>query len=376
MSEDRAQRLRLLVETSAGTPMGVLLRSFWQPIAIASTLNRGNAKPIRALSEDLTLYRGEGGKFHLIGARCAHRGTVLHTGSIEGDSLRCMYHGWRYDGNGRVVEMPAERGGISHEVVATVGYPCFEYAGLVFAYLGPQPAPAFDLPRKTFLEDSARHLFPFEETWDCHWFQQIENSLDAAHVSFAHMWGRSNRFGERITSVVPTLAYEETCAGLRQIATRSPDNVRISDWTFPNNNHVLVPGPKRDDPWSHLCVWAVPIDETATMRFTVLSSEPGCDWFERDHDPAFQPAAHREALFSGGQLPELRTIQALNVQDYVAVRGQGVIADRAAEYLGHSDAGIAKLRQLFWRELGAIQECRATKAWQRLPEVPTMPTPA
>lgn len=356
--------------------MGTLLRSFWHPVAIAASILPGTARPLRVLSEDLTLYRGESGAFHLIGARCAHRGTLLQTGEVDGDGLRCMYHGWRYDGTGRVTDMPAERGGITGDVVTIEGYPCTEYAGFVFAYLGPQPAPVFDLPRKWFLEDPKRHIFPFHETWDCHWFQQIENSLDAAHVSFAHMWGRSNRFGERITASVPALDYRETSAGILQTATRSPDNVRVSDWTFPNNNHVLVPGPQREDPWSHLCVWAVPIDEMATMRFTVISSEPGCDWFERDHDPHFQPADHRSALFAGGKLPELNTIQALNVQDYVAVVGQGTVADRAAEHLGQTDAGIAKLRSLFFRELAAIREGRPPKVWTRLAEVPAMPTPA
>jgi nitrite reductase/ring-hydroxylating ferredoxin subunit len=64
---------------------------------------------VRILGEDLTLFRGESGTPYLIGGRCAHRCTVLHTGWVQADQIRCMYHGWRYDGTGRCTEMPAER---------------------------------------------------------------------------------------------------------------------------------------------------------------------------------------------------------------------------------------------------------------------------
>src|SRR5580698_4227311 len=135
----REERLRRLTETGPGTPMGTLLRQFWQPIAIANKLAPGTARAIRIMSEDLTLYRGEGGAPHLIGGRCAHRCTVLHTGWVEADQIRCMYHGWRYDGAGQCTEMPAERQLMQDVRVA--GYPLHEYGGLIFAYLGAGPAP-------------------------------------------------------------------------------------------------------------------------------------------------------------------------------------------------------------------------------------------
>ena len=83
--------------------------------------------------------------------------------------------------------------------------------------------------------------------------------MDAVHVSFVHHAGKVGPFGETVTSAIPQLEYQETDAGIRQIATRAKDNVRISDWTFPNYNHIVIPAIK-GDPWIDTCVWRVPIE--------------------------------------------------------------------------------------------------------------------
>ena len=106
----RAEKFNLLTQTAADAPMGKLLRKFWQPIAVSKDLAPGAGQPIRVLGEDLTLYRGESGRAYLVGGRCAHRLTLLHTGWIEGDNIRCMYHGWQYDGTGQCVHRPVEQG--------------------------------------------------------------------------------------------------------------------------------------------------------------------------------------------------------------------------------------------------------------------------
>ena len=90
-----------------GTLAGRYLRSFWQPVYLGKELPLGRAKPIHILGTDFTLYRGEDGQPHAVAFRCAHRGTQLSTGWVEGDNLRCFYHGWVYDGAGQCVEQPA-----------------------------------------------------------------------------------------------------------------------------------------------------------------------------------------------------------------------------------------------------------------------------
>ena len=97
-----------LIRTAPGTLAGRYMRMFWQPIYRAEDLPAGKAKPIRIMSEDFTLYRGGGGSPHVVGFRCAHRGTQLSAGWVEGDCIRCMYHGWLYDSTGQCLEQPAE----------------------------------------------------------------------------------------------------------------------------------------------------------------------------------------------------------------------------------------------------------------------------
>jgi 5,5'-dehydrodivanillate O-demethylase len=358
--------------------MGRLLRQFWQPVALSERVAKGTARAVSVMGEDLTLFRGTSGAAYLLAARCAHRCSVLHTGWIENDEIRCMYHGWRYDGAGRCTERPGEKE-TRRDLVRIAAYPVHEWRGLVFAWLGEAPAPDFDLPRKPCLEDPGRFSFAREQTWDCNWFQQVENSLDALHVSFVHVWGRMSRFGEEITTAIPKLSYAETAAGIRQVAARSPTNQRVSDWTFPNNNHIVGPGPLKTDPWVDTCVWVVPIDDANTMRFTISSVPSGdpeiCCRIAADRDPAYDPVAHYDLLFGEHRLPDTGAAQIIATQDYVAVRGQGRIVDRGNERLGSSDAGIALLRRIFLREIDALRHGRATKHWTRLEEAAALPIP-
>src|SRR5438876_5416585 len=86
--------------TGPGTLAGRYLRRFWQPVCRADDLPAGRAKPLKIMSEDFTLYRGAGGDVHAVAFRCAHRGTQLSTGWVEGDNIRCFYHGWAYGPDG------------------------------------------------------------------------------------------------------------------------------------------------------------------------------------------------------------------------------------------------------------------------------------
>ena len=96
-----------MVHTGPGTIAGRFLRNFWQPVATGGMLP-GRTRPVEVLGEKFTLYRGESGTFHLTDFHCAHRRAQLSVGWVEGDSIRCRYHGWRYDADGQCVEQPAE----------------------------------------------------------------------------------------------------------------------------------------------------------------------------------------------------------------------------------------------------------------------------
>ena len=372
------ERLRALAATGPDSDMGQLLRMFWQPVAVSHSIKPGNAKPLRVMGENLTLYRGESGRAYLVAGRCAHRRTVLHTGWVQGDEIRCMYHGWKYAGTGQCTEAPAE-GANSAARIKIDGYPVHEYCGLIFAYLGGGVAPAFDLPRKEAFEKAGLIVFSRIQVWPCNWFQMIENSLDAVHVSFVHLAGKVGPFGEAVTAAIPKLDYVETDAGIRQVATRSSTNVRISDWAFPNNNHIVTPGRTKTSPWIHRGVWNVPVDDAHTYKIGVYAipssgaeeDRATVEHFEKYGD--YNPADHHDELFLDKTWPEDPSLQLTPAQDYVAMMGQGDIVDRSQERLGKSDAGIILLRKIFWREMEAIRDGRPTKQWARLEHAEDLP---
>jgi len=372
-TERRAQELALLTQTARGTPMGDLLRQFWQPVALSGDVAPGRAKALRILSEDLTLYRGQAGNPYLVAGHCPHRCTRLHTGWVEGEEIRCVYHGWKFDGAGQCVEMPGEKESLATSV-RIAGYPLHEYRGLIFAFMGDGAAPEFDLPRKDVFEQPGRLYFTREQTWPCHWLQLVENSMDAVHVSFVHQKGKIGIFGEAVTPAIPDLEYLETDAGIRQIATRAADNVRVSDWTFPNNNHILVPGITKRHPWMDIGVWMVAVDDEHTSRLQIYSMPSSGAAADREIAAHFRkhlgynPADHHDELFHQDRYPEEMALELVSAQDYVAAIGQGAIADRMNERLVGSDAGIALLRRIFLREMDALGKGGPIKPWRRLNE--------
>lgn len=371
------------VEAGPGTPMGMLLRKFWQPVGVSSELQICEAKSIRILNEDLTLYRGESGKPYIVAQRCAHRLTLLHTGWVEKECIRCRYHGWKYDGSGQCVEMPAEDATFAAKV-RILSYPAKEYAGLVFAYMGKGIPPEF--PRKAELERDYGIKWSAAMIWPCNWFQRIENSMDAVHVSFVH---QESRLGEALSYVVPSLSYEETEWGIRQIASRSTNNIRISDFSWPNCNHIVVPTQtpskaKEQLPWTDIFNWFVPVDDGHSVLFTARSSPIRGDaarefeaWLSQC--AKYNPADHNEELFKGimpGDNVGETATALVNAQDYIVQVGQGAIADRSKERLGKSDAGVILLRKIFRRELGMIKNGRPGKDWKPKVGFARLPVPA
>ena len=366
------------VRSGPGTPMGILLRMHWQPIAVAANLPPGKALPIRVLGEDLTLYRGHSGRPYLVAARCAHRLSLLHTGWVEEDCIRCFYHGWKYDGAGQCVEAPAEKPNFPLKT-KILSYPVREYAGLTFAFMGSGNPPEFT--GKAELDRNFGVKYAYSFVWPCNWFQRIENSIDATHVSFVH---RRSTLGNTVRSDLPDLEYEETDWGIRQTASRGPGNIRISEILWPNCNHIVSPdGPNPGtNPWTDIFNYFVPVDDEHTAQFSArcapLTGAAAAEfqkWFEGN--PRYNPADNGQYLFT--QAPNFDfhdSIRLVAAQDYVAQIGQGSVVDRSKEKLGKSDAGVILLRKIFRREMEAIRKGLRSKKWLPRYELARLPVPS
>ena len=369
-----------VVHTGPATLAGRYLRMFWQPVCCSYELAASRALPVRILGEDFTVYRGAGGTPYMVGPRCAHRGTQLSVGSVEGECIRCFYHGWKYDGSGQCTEQPAEGQSFAHSV-RIPSYPVREYLGLVFAYLGAGAPPLPQYPR---FERSDISLDVAGLRRICNYFNNIDNSLDNAHVRFVHQRHRDS-VQDHVVIGDPVISVEESDWGIRRYV-RYPDG---KDLTFffgmPNinfiNGQVVDPVIKRAD----VIVFKVPVDDESHIHFEVraipLTGEEGRAWIEerrklRAQAERDRPELVRAILAGKLHLDEVdpNRIDYVMLEDEIAQTGQGSIANRSNEHLGRSDRGVFLLRKIWERELRNLAEGRPTKQWVYGPDmVPTYP---
>lgn len=370
-----------IVHTGPGTLAGRFLRMFWQPVGCSHELLAGRPLPVRILGEDFTLYRGTSGAPYLVGSRCAHRGTQLSVGSVEGECIRCFYHGWKYDGSGQCVEQPAE-GESFADKIRIPGYPAREYIGLIFAFLGGGEPPP--LPRYPRFESPEISLDVAGLRRICNYFNNIDNSLDNAHVRFVHQRHREAA-DDHVVLGDPIISVEESEWGIRRYV-RYPDG---KDLTFffgmPNinfiNGQVVDPVIKRAD----VMVFKVPVDDENHIHFEVraiaMTGDRGRAWVEerrklRAKVEEERPELVRAILTGKLHLSDVdpNRIDFVMLEDEIAQTGQGTIAVRSNEHLGRSDRGVFLLRKIWERELKNLAEGRPLKRWTyRQDMVPTYP---
>ena len=371
----QADKLELLPQCARGTAMGTLLRMFWQPVARSSALAIGHARSVRILGEDLTLYRGESGRPYLVGGRCAHRLSALHTGWIEGERIRCMYHGWQFDGTGRCTS--ARRKAIPAR--PTSGSPAIRCTNM--------PAPS----SPTWAKARRRNSSCCART--------CSNARTACCSRARRSGPATGSSSSRTRSMPPMSASSITGAGrkVRPARRRHPQARICRDRRrHPSDRDALEEqraGERLDLPQQEP-------HRGAGARRAILDRRRALERPARRHPhPAFRhlfgavgwrgSGRKDQELFRGvrrlqsGRPPRRasgreegaagRSIQLTSAQDYVAAIGQGASVDRSRELLGKSDAGIALLRRIFWRELDAIRAGRPTKAWRRLEQSSELP---
>ncbi|HEY1267503.1 MAG TPA: Rieske 2Fe-2S domain-containing protein [Candidatus Binatia bacterium] len=341
----------LLTRVGAGTPAGELLRRYWHPIAVAKELTA--EKPtqfVRVLGEDLVLFRATSGRLGLLADRCAHRGASLSYGRVEERGLACAYHGWLYDFEGQCLECPAEPAGSNfHRTVKQAAYPVQEHLNLVWAYLGPLPAPVLTHYDTLFRRDGHRKIVVHPRL-DCNWFQAMENSVDPAHLQILHQefYGRGAR-----EPVNTTRGFTDDVARFEFNLT---DHGIMKERTYTNGltdeHPLLFPTILRQGPSTQI---RTPVDDEHTLHIHVLffptedGSEPA-DTFDPPVvylEPYKEPPdkLHPEAHF---------ILKHIIPQDHMAWETQGPVADRTRERLATSDRGVTMLRELTAREIAKV----------------------
>jgi len=346
-----------LVQVGRSKPMGELLRRYWHPIGLASDAN-GTPRKVRALGEDLILFRDGAGRAGLVHARCCHRGTTLYYGKVEARGIRCCYHGWLFDTQGHCLEQPCEpQGGLFREKVRQPWYPVEERYGLIFAYMGP-PERKPVLPRYHCLEvmDDGE----FVETDDsslggggpqiipCNWLQHYENVVDPFHVPVLHASFSGAQFSMAMAAM-PEVAFERSPRGVTVRSTRKVDGKtlhRVTEAVIPTLR--VVPNPRVAQFTRVESIgWVLPIDDTSFRIYVAgRSKHPG-------------DLGRMRSKFEGKFWWDMTEEEhQRHPGDYEAQVGQGPITIHSEEHFAQSDRGVLMIRRMLQDQINIIEAGR------------------
>ncbi len=349
----------LVTQVGPGTPCGELMRRYWMPICPEAEIT--DAKPkkrVRMLGEDLVLFRDAAGRYGLLPEHCPHRHVSLYFGFVEPDGIRCPYHGWKFDVAGKCVEQPFEPANSPlKDEACRRSYPVQSLAGILFAYLGPEPAPL--LPRwETMVREDGTRKIVVLPVHRCNWLQAQENSLDPVHTFYlhAHMLKQTRKdgafaesiayFSRPIEGIDFELCVEPAWAGIRKIRTYGGEKGGTEAGhpaVFPN---ILV-APQGKELVMH---WRVPVDDQTTyilwLEFT--PTRDGADAGQADADIPVTYLLH--PLGPDGEYD----LSDFPGQDLMAWETQGRIFDRSTELLGTTDRGVVMMRRLLIEQIKAV----------------------
>jgi Phenylpropionate dioxygenase and related ring-hydroxylating dioxygenases, large terminal subunit len=352
-----------LTRVGFGTPMGELLRRYWQPICLSEEL-KDLPKAVKILGEELVVFRNKKGEVGVLDRHCAHRGTSLEYGRIEEDGIRCCYHGWYFSNDGRCLQQPGESAGSTYyKEVFQPAYPVQEYHGLVFIYMGPpdkQPLlPRYQNLEKENVKVIAYRNFSRGVVAQMNWLQVQENVMDPMHTAFLHSTISTTHFTKAFAAI-PQLAFKETDAGMQYIRTSKQPNgrtfVRVQELMIPNVRVVseaLLSDEVHVQEAPVIGYW-VPVDDTTTIGFHLEALRI----IDGKVIPSslIDPPVGRTAT---GNAPRTCYEDTQREPDDCEAQGsQRPIAVHALEHRGTTDAGIVMCRRLLREGLRDIEAGR------------------
>jgi phthalate 4,5-dioxygenase oxygenase subunit len=374
----------LLTRVEGDAPIGRMMReNYWVPALLSSQISSDEAPiPVRLLGHDYVAFRASDGRVGLFDEGCPHRGTSLALARNEGCGLRCIFHGWKIDVSGKVVDVPTHTPNAeAFAAKVPVGhYPTHEGGGIVWAWLGMGDAPPF--PELPFT------VLPQNQVWMtvtkcyCNWLQGIDAAIDSAHVGTLHQaymarTGDDTANSHSINVLAPKYEVDHKHYGIEAAARRAIGDgsvyLRTTQYVMPfiamTPGSAVIPAvifivSPIDDTHHNLFygVWAnnTEIDDGESVP-EILSSAVGTrpydphnfGGFDGDKESAY--GQDREAMknghFSG-------FVGNLIQEDTVTQASMGPIVDRTREHLSSSDVAIIHARRIL---LDAVAMAEAGK---------------
>ncbi len=373
----------LLTRVGPGTPMGETMRRYWIPALLAWELPEPDGAPVRVrlLGEDLVAFRDTQGRVGLLDEYCPHRRASLFFGRNEECGLRCVYHGWKFDADGRCVDMMNEPESLDFKhKVRTVAYPTVELGGLVWTYMGP-PDLQPPLPHFAWTQAPATHRHVSKVVQESSWLQGLEGGIDTSHAPILHraLTADSTRPGFKpadpfVRGKAPTIVVDLTDYGYCYAGLRPLDeaDVHIRAYHFVLPFHQIRPSrTSRGGPLVAGHIW-VPMDDETTMVYNWMyraTGEPLGDDERLERTLGNGPLDVDQTTFRSTrnrhnnylldrQVQKTETftgIDGINVQDRAIQESMGPIVDRSREHLGPADKAIIQARRLLLQAVRSAQ---------------------
>ena len=170
-----------------------LLRGCWYIAAISHEVKPGKMVDKTLLGEKIVIARGSDGKVFALRNFCPHRGIPLHHGQVEGASIRCCYHGWRFDGEGACIEIPSLREGQKVDLgkINCGAYRVEERYGLIWIYMsndGEEPDAGLmpDVDIFPGVDPDAPPAAAIMLPFDCSVDHAAFGLMDPTHAAYIH----------------------------------------------------------------------------------------------------------------------------------------------------------------------------------------------
>ena len=380
----RTEDNEAITRVGPGTLMGNLMRQYWVPAMLSSELPRPDCPPVRVLllGEKLIGFRDSTGKVGLLGNFCPHRGASLFYARNEECGLRCVYHGWKFDVDGRCTDMPSEPPESNFkDKVRAKAYPCAERGGLVWTYMGPRETPP-PLPDLEATQLPTEQTVALAYLRNCNWLQGMEGDIDTAHISFLHFGSDSPDDAPpgtfryyTLKHRAPRYAVLDTSYGAMYGAYRpagpGQNYWRIAQflfpfWTMPPTG--LLGGKFVARAW-------VPLDDEHMMMFMTIPArtehsrtllEPTgpvvvpellpntTGWLGRFRLAACEDNDYMMDRDAQEHDEEYSGITGIHLQDQAITESMGPVYDRSQEHLGSSDAMVIRVRRLLLKAARAL----------------------
>jgi phthalate 4,5-dioxygenase len=369
-----------LVRVGPGTPMGTLLRRYWVPVLLQNEIAQRDCAPVRVkiLGEKLLAFRDSEGRPGLVGEFCAHRGASLFLGRNEEGGIRCSYHGWKYDVDGRCMELPSAPQ--LAPKMSIKAYPCIEQGGILWAYMGPpdkRPQP----PGLEWTRLPESHRYVSKRLQESGYLQAMEGGIDTTHASWVHRFeldqdpmhqrAQANKYIKADRNAVFDVF--DAPHGLEIYGRRNGEADsfywRVTQWIFPWFTLIPPFGPHAMG--GH--IW-VPIDDENCWAWSInfLPDRPlpeeelsamkqGLGIHVKYIPGTFQPLANRgnDWLIDREAQKGKRTfsgVEGFSIQDASLQESMGPLQDYEAEHLVATDKPIAMTRRALYDAVLRLQQ--------------------